>query len=369
MPDINPSNTDAVLGGQNPPPVDAAVLGGEIGRKQRLEYKKTQKLWRNFEYFNDYPDRHAITFAGRQVIDFEPGVKIEDPIHSAYAVRAYEIEEFKLKWNFLLQSDRANEIEALVFSFIDFDDNDINPIVSNACHELNNLKAIFLGDIADCDVMISLIRIDDVSPILLAYDRLDFFQVRCGNYGFYRTGEIRHEGFSFCQPLKHDRLKVLRIESGGLSPRTLHDLNQLDLPNLEYLELWLGNKWYGGTSCINDLMPVISGDKFPKLKYLGFRNCDYTDDIAFELAQSPFLKHLYDLDLSMGTLGDEGLKALLTCPDINELCTLNVSKNYISKNFIEEILPQFKLNCEVIVDNQQCDEYVDRSNRYCVVAE
>jgi hypothetical protein len=36
MSEINPNNTDAILGGQNPPPVNAAVLGGEIGRKQRL---------------------------------------------------------------------------------------------------------------------------------------------------------------------------------------------------------------------------------------------------------------------------------------------------------------------------------------------
>ena len=33
----NPNNTDAILGGQNPPPVNAVILGGLAGAKQRLE--------------------------------------------------------------------------------------------------------------------------------------------------------------------------------------------------------------------------------------------------------------------------------------------------------------------------------------------
>ncbi len=36
MTDIKPSDSDLVLGGQNPPPVDAAILGGLAGKKQRL---------------------------------------------------------------------------------------------------------------------------------------------------------------------------------------------------------------------------------------------------------------------------------------------------------------------------------------------
>jgi hypothetical protein len=37
MTDINPHESDLVLGGQNPPPVAAAILGGLAGVKQRLE--------------------------------------------------------------------------------------------------------------------------------------------------------------------------------------------------------------------------------------------------------------------------------------------------------------------------------------------
>ena len=39
MSENQPSNTDAILGGQNPPPVDAFVLGGVAGARQRLAHK------------------------------------------------------------------------------------------------------------------------------------------------------------------------------------------------------------------------------------------------------------------------------------------------------------------------------------------
>jgi formylglycine-generating enzyme required for sulfatase activity len=39
MSETNPRESDLVLGGQNPPPVDAAILGGLAGKKQRLLQK------------------------------------------------------------------------------------------------------------------------------------------------------------------------------------------------------------------------------------------------------------------------------------------------------------------------------------------
>ncbi len=37
MSETNPRESDLILGGQNPPPLNAAVLGGLAGIKQRLE--------------------------------------------------------------------------------------------------------------------------------------------------------------------------------------------------------------------------------------------------------------------------------------------------------------------------------------------
>jgi hypothetical protein len=40
MPELHPRESDAVLGGQNSPPINAAILGGEVGRKKRLQHEK-----------------------------------------------------------------------------------------------------------------------------------------------------------------------------------------------------------------------------------------------------------------------------------------------------------------------------------------
>jgi hypothetical protein len=365
MSENNPNNTDAILGGQNPPPIDAAVLGGEIGRKQRLQHEKAiareNKFWQSFEHLDGLPNRHATTFADRQVVNFEAEIDITNPKETAYALRVShstygDIEE---KIADILTNSKVSEIEALVLGFVDYDSNNYliaNGFLVNNSEKLVNLKAVFLGDIEDREMMISSIYQNDVSPVLKVYPNLEVLH-------------IRGSGVRFNEILHHDKLKVLIIESGGLSQSTIKGINDLELPVLEYLELWLGRDEYGGDSSIDDLIAIISGGKFPKLRYLGLRNCEYTDDIAFELAKSPILEQLVDLDLSMGTLGDDGLTALLNCPGINELDILNISQNWISKNFIENILPGLKLKCQIIIDNQECYESVDRSERYCVVGE
>ncbi len=364
MSEINPNNTDAILGGQNPPPINAAVLGGEIGVKQRFKYEKAiareNKFWWNFEHLDGLPNCHATTFADRQVVNFEAEMDIINPQATAYALRASYSRQYNIKQQIteLLTNPKVNEIEALVLGFIDYDSNTLiaNCFLIDNVEKFVNLKALFLGDIEDSEMMISSIYQNDVSPILRLYPNLEVFH-------------IRGTGIKFNEILHHDKLKVLRIESGGLNQSAIIGLNGLELPALEYLELWLGRNEYGGDSSIDDLIPIISGDKFPKLRYLGIRNCEYADDIAFELAKSPILEQLIDLDLSMSTLGDDGLAALLNCPAINDLDILNVSQNWISKNFIETILPTLELKCQIIIDNQQCYEPVDRSERYCVVAE
>jgi hypothetical protein len=47
MSENQPLNTDAILGGQNPPPVNAAVLGGVAGTKHKLdrEFGKVHEIF------------------------------------------------------------------------------------------------------------------------------------------------------------------------------------------------------------------------------------------------------------------------------------------------------------------------------------
>jgi hypothetical protein len=71
----------------------------------------------------------------------------------------------------------------------------------------------------------------DVSPLFAAYPRLEHFCVRGA------------DGLSF-GALRHDRLKSLIIQSGGLGANVVREV-AADAPELEHLELWLGDENYG----------------------------------------------------------------------------------------------------------------------------
>ncbi|ALF54111.1 hypothetical protein ACX27_16700 [Nostoc piscinale CENA21] len=421
-----PREFDAVLGGEAPPPVQGAVLGGIEGVKIRLsssniearvaalsealnhgdiglglviealedKFRKVRqaavnclqnrkeaqvklalhnyKFWSGFEKLNRLPHQYVSTFANRQVIEFEPTTNIKETVDIAYALRNTERYSNKPeitianKLQLLQQSHLVNQIEALVFGvWFDREATDfssrhvVDSLVALQAH-LTNLKAVFIGDIEDSECMISSIPQSNVSPILQAYPHLEVLKIR-GDGGYSYGYEPINAGLAFNPSLRHEKLKALIIESGGLRHQVINQICELELPALEYLELWLGSEGYGGTSSINDLMPILSG-VFPKLKYLGLRNSEYSDDIALVIVDSPILENLVELDFSMGTLGDEGAEALLNCPAIQQLDTLNVSDNCLTDNMLARLK---QLDIEVISDNPQ----KHTEDRYCTVAE
>lgn len=245
------------------------------------------------------------------------------------------------KLNKILQDDCATEIEALVFGL--WTDDGIFASIINALvaanEKLTNLKAIFIGDTKNSE-WISPIAPSNLSRILEAYPNLEVLQV-CGSNRYQEYVWLK-----FTPPLTHKNLKALIVESGGLSHQSINHICKLELPALEYLELWLGSDYYGGDSSISDLMPIISG-AFPKLKYLGLRNSGYSNNIAFAIANSSIIENLVELDLSIGTLNDDGAKALLDCPVINSLDTLNISNNNVSNMMIQRLE---QLEIEVVSD-------------------
>ena len=123
----------------------------------------------------------------------------------------------------------------------------------------------------------------------------------------------------------------------------------------------MGREEYGGTSSIEDIIPILYG-RFPKLKYLGLRNSEYTNDIVYEIVDSPIINNLIELDFSMGSLTDEGAEILLNCPAIHELDTLDISDNCLSNEMIEKIN-----NLDIEVINLGYQKHPDE--RYCTVGE
>ena len=175
----------------------------------------------------------------------------------------------------------------------------IVPALVTACDRLSSLRGLFFGDIIAEECEISWIQQTDVSPLLHAYPKLEYFRVRGG------TGLV-------LGTLDHQALKVLIIESGGLDAEVVRSVGRSKLPRLEHLELWLGSANYGATTTVADFAPILkSGRRFPRLSYLGLRDCEIADAVAVAVAKAPVLKRIQVLDLSLGNLTDEGAKALL----------------------------------------------------------
>ncbi|WP_320783769.1 STM4015 family protein [Streptomyces sp. CRN 30] len=180
------------------------------------------------------------------------------------------------------------------------------------------LRALFLGDITYEESEISWIAQGDVTPLLRTFGELVELGVRGGND--LRLGPVRHE-----------RLRTLRVETGGMPAEAVRGVAASDLPALAHLDLWLGTPEYGGDAEVGDLEPILAGTRLPSLKYLALRNSEMQDDICAALAAAPVVARLDVLDVSMGTLSDDGASALLTGQPLTHLKALDMHYNYLSE--------------------------------------
>jgi hypothetical protein len=171
---------------------------------------------------------------------------------------------------------------------------------------------------------------------------------------------------SFGSP-KHAALRELTVQTGGLPPEVVHEIANADFPNLEHLELWLGEPNYGGDVAVDDLAPLLKGDKFPRLRYLGLKNSVIQDDVAGVVANAPVLARIETLDLSLGELGDAGAAALLGSPAVKKLKKLVLEHHFISPDNVKALI---KLGPEVVIDDpQEPHEWGGEQHRFISVSE
>lgn len=217
--------------------------------------------------------------------------------------------------------------------------------------KLKALKGLFVGDIIQEECEISWLHQGNYSPMLKALPQLEVLVVRGG------------DGLRF-EHLEHPALRELTVQTGGLSPAAVMDIAGAKLPELRELTLWLGVEEYGGGATVEHLAGLLSGDRFPHLEHLGLQNTEATDEIAKAIAKSPLLARLKGLDLSMGTLSDEGALALIAAPATRTLKHLNVRHHYLSP----DVMKQLKgLGIEVNVQDRLDGDEED--GRYAEVTE
>jgi hypothetical protein len=258
----------------------------------------------------------------------------------SFAIEKHRLdkEESNKKFQVFIDALGEKEIQAL---FCHYPSHSFINVFVEKKHHFQNLKVLFWGDAEDhpykktCRHKLT----RNMSLILEAYPNLEVIHIRGRADGdsYDPSGSC----LSFA-PVRHENLKTLIVETRYLPQSTAEEIIKLDLPNLEYLELWTGNAKFDASS----LIPIIS-DKFPKLKYLGIRSCENANEVAMVIVNYSLIQRLKVLDMSMGTMTNEGLEYLLNCPVVNQLHTLDISMNFISN---AEVINQ--LECRVITQPQ-----------------
>jgi uncharacterized protein (TIGR02996 family) len=221
------------------------------------------------------------------------------------------------------------------------------------------LKALDLGDE---DEQISWMCAGSI-PVVLPqlYPNLEVLKIR--------AGRMKLDAKALALP----KLKTLIIESGGLARENAQAIVKacVDglLPALTKLEIWFGSASYGGTTTIDDLLPLLATSELQNLTDLGLKNAELTDDIARALKDASILRTVKNLDLSMGVMTNPGAAALVTAKASMPLLeTLDVSKNYLLDGDIELL----EGLCPHVSANEQKDwdpEVDDPEDRYVSLSE
>ncbi|MFI6458045.1 STM4015 family protein [Streptosporangium amethystogenes] len=199
----------------------------------------------------------------------------------------------------------------------------IRLLAENAAR-LPALRSLFFGAMSSEECEISWIVQSDVTPLLEAFPLLERLEVRGGTELALR-------------PVRHDNLRILRFETGGLPPAVARAVGEGDFPALEYLELWLGTESYGGDTTVADLEGILSGERLPALRHLGLQDSEIQDEIAAAVVSAPVLARLESLALSMGTLTDAGAEALLESGSLTHLRRLDLHHHFLSDAMVERL--------------------------------
>jgi hypothetical protein len=292
---------------------------------------------------------HAEMFFDRPVIQFEEPADWRGPEPAYRVASTWDDAPGTIceRLSALISQSGADKLAALVIGAWMGDDSatsseKIVELLVRQKDRLPGLRAIFFGDIVSEENEASWIEQSNMGPLLKAFPRLEVFRVRGGN------------SLSFTR-LRHDSLRQLIIETGGLHRSTLREIFRCEFANLEHLELWLGEENYGWDGGVEDLQPILSGKLFPKLKYLGLRNSEIVDEIAAVIVNAPVLRDLEVLDLSNGALTNAGGKAMLHLPVGLKLREVNLSHHYMTPSMLDQLKQQLKYPL-IADDGQDPDE-------------
>lgn len=259
----------------------------------------------------------------------------------------------------ILADSELSELEELVIGcWGESWDNGAQPIVDGIVEcsdKFSQIKSLFIGDMDYEECEVSWIEQADYGKLWAALPNLEKLTIK-GSTNL-SLGDIQHEN-----------LKSLEIICGGLPKEVIVGIGEAKLPALESLKLYIGVEDYGFDGNIEDIANMLMNSDFPNLKTLGIKDSEIQDDVAKVVTKSKYMSQIEVLDLSLGTLTDEGGQVLLdTLPDYENIKEVNLEYHYMSEDMMAKLKA---LSADVDVsEKQEDDEYDGEIYRYPMLTE
>lgn len=259
----------------------------------------------------------------------------------------------------ILADPELSELEELVIGcWGESWDNGAQPIVDGIVEysdKFSQIKSLFIGDMDYEECEVSWIEQADYGKLWAALPNLEKLTLK-GSTNL-SLGDIQHEN-----------LKSLEIICGGLPKEVIAGIGEAKLPALESLKLYIGVEDYGFDGNIEDIANMLMNSDFPNLKTLGIKDSEIQDDVAKVVTKSKYMSQIEILDLSLGTLTDEGGQVLLdTLPDYENIKEVNLEYHYMSEDMMAKLKA---LSADVDVsEKQEDDEYDGEIYRYPMLTE
>ena len=207
-------------------------------------------------------------------------------------------------------------------------EDDCQPILDGIVEHadrFSHIEHLFIGDMDYESCEVSWIMQGDYSRLWAALPKLKALTVK-GSTDLV-LGEIRHEN-----------LEELTIICGGLPEEVLASIQEAHLPNLKKLLLYLGVEDYGFDGDPERIRTFLEKSNFPKLTYLGLTDSEIQDELAEVVLNSKYISQIKTLDLSMGSLTDQGGKLLLeNLPSYKNVEILDVHYHYMSEEMVRKL--------------------------------
>lgn len=138
--------------------------------------------------------------------------------------------------------------------------------------------------------------------------------------------------------ISHENLEELTIICGGLPENVLMAIQEAHLPNLRKLLLYLGVEDYGFEGDADRIQTFLEQSDFPKLVYLGLTDSEIQNELAEVVLESKYISQIRTLDLSMGSLTDEGGELLFAkLPSYPNIEVLDVHYHYMSDEMVRKL--------------------------------